>query len=63
MVAGILELIGVTTHNIHASAAGLVLASIVWLPVTGAEGARGHLCWAALGPALLYGSIDLRHGV
>src|SRR5919201_960488 len=45
-LAGALELIGVTTRNIEAAGAGLALASVVWLPVTGRWGARGHLCWA-----------------
>jgi cellulose synthase/poly-beta-1,6-N-acetylglucosamine synthase-like glycosyltransferase len=45
-IAGILALIGVTTRNIEASAAGLAVASLVWLPVTRRWGARGHLCWA-----------------
>jgi cellulose synthase/poly-beta-1,6-N-acetylglucosamine synthase-like glycosyltransferase len=45
--AAALELIGVTTRNLEVAAAGLVVAGIVWLPVTGRWGARGHLCWAA----------------
>jgi cellulose synthase/poly-beta-1,6-N-acetylglucosamine synthase-like glycosyltransferase len=45
-MAVLLRLIGVTTRNIEAVSAGLVLASIVWLPVTRRWGARGHLCWA-----------------
>jgi glycosyltransferase involved in cell wall biosynthesis len=45
--AAALELIGVTTRNVEVAAAGLAVASVVWLPVTGRWGARGHLCWAA----------------
>jgi glycosyltransferase involved in cell wall biosynthesis len=47
VVAGILALIGVTVRNIEAVAAGLVLASLLWLPFTRRWGARGHVCWAA----------------
>src|SRR4051794_41909071 len=58
VVAGILELIGVTTHNIHASAAGLGLARNVLLPVPGAEGARGPPLWGAPRPAPLSRPVD-----
>ena len=45
--AGLLALIGVTAQNLVAGAAGLVVTSIVWLPVTRRWSARAHLCWAA----------------
>ena len=46
VVVAILALLGVTAVNIAAAAAGLVLASVVWLPVTRRWNARAHLCWA-----------------
>ena len=45
-VVGILGLIGVTAGNIVAAAAGLTLATVVWLPVTRRWNARAHVCWA-----------------
>jgi cellulose synthase/poly-beta-1,6-N-acetylglucosamine synthase-like glycosyltransferase len=47
VVVGLLQLVGVTTRHTEVAAAGLVLAALVWLPVTGRWGARGHVCWAA----------------
>src|SRR5689334_17014084 len=47
IVAALLALIGATTRNIEAAAAGLAIASLVWLPVTRRWGPRGHVCWAA----------------
>ena len=47
VVVGILQLIGVTTRHTEVAAAGLIVAALVWLPVTGRWGARGHVCWAA----------------
>jgi cellulose synthase/poly-beta-1,6-N-acetylglucosamine synthase-like glycosyltransferase len=45
-VAGLLRLLNVSQHNLVAAAAGLALASAVWLPVTRRWNARAHLCWA-----------------
>jgi cellulose synthase/poly-beta-1,6-N-acetylglucosamine synthase-like glycosyltransferase len=47
IVAAALRLLGVSRHNLVAAAAGLVLASLVWLPVTRRWNARAHLCWAS----------------
>ena len=47
VVAVALELLGVSPHNLTAGIAGLVLASLVWLPVTRRWNARAHLCWAS----------------
>ena len=38
--------LGVTEHNTIAGAAGLAVASLIWLPVTRRWNARAHLCWA-----------------
>jgi glycosyltransferase involved in cell wall biosynthesis len=46
-VAGVLRLIGATEHNLLAGAAGVVAASLIWLPVTRRWSARAHLCWAS----------------
>src|SRR5580693_8743021 len=46
-VAGVLRLIGATEHNLLAGAAGVVVASLVWLPITRRWSARAHLCWAS----------------
>ena len=46
LVVGALRLLGVTEHNAIAGAAGLAVASLVWLPVTRRWNARGHLCWS-----------------
>ena len=46
-VAGFLRLIGATEHNLLAGAAGVVVASLVWLPMTRRWSARAHLCWAS----------------
>ena len=48
VVAAILKVIGVSSHNLVAGLAGLVAASIIWLPATRRWNARAHLCW---GPA------------
>src|SRR3984957_9436017 len=45
-VGGVLRLIGATEHNLLAGAAGVVAASLIWLPVTRRWSARAHLCWA-----------------
>ena len=46
-VAVALRLLGATEHNLVAGAAGVVVASLVWLPVTRRWSARAHLCWAS----------------
>src|SRR6478609_6695079 len=46
-VAGVLRLLGVSQHNLIAGVAGLVFASLIWLPVTRRWSARAHLCWAS----------------
>jgi cellulose synthase/poly-beta-1,6-N-acetylglucosamine synthase-like glycosyltransferase len=47
VTAAILWLFGVTTANTEAGAIGLVLVSLLWLPVTRRWSARAHVCWAA----------------
>jgi cellulose synthase/poly-beta-1,6-N-acetylglucosamine synthase-like glycosyltransferase len=46
VVAVALRLIGVTSRNDLAGVAGLIFASVVWLPVTRRWNARAHLCWS-----------------
>jgi glycosyl transferase family 2 len=46
-VAAALRLLGVSKHNLVAGIAGVVFASLVWLPVTRRWNARAHLCWAS----------------
>src|SRR6202035_3147705 len=46
-VGGVLRLIGATEHNLLAGAAGVVAASLIWLPVTRRWSARAHLCWSS----------------
>src|ERR1700677_480953 len=45
-VAGVLRLIGATEHNLVAGAAGVLVASLIWLPVTRRWSARANLCWS-----------------
>jgi hypothetical protein len=45
--AGVLRLLGATEHNLVAGAAGVVFASLIWLPVTRRWSARAHVCWAS----------------
>ena len=45
--AGVLRLLRATERNLVAGVAGLVLASLVWLPVTRRWSARAHLCWSS----------------
>jgi cellulose synthase/poly-beta-1,6-N-acetylglucosamine synthase-like glycosyltransferase len=45
--AGVLRLLHATEHNLVAGVAGLVVASVVWLPVTRRWNARAHLCWSS----------------
>ena len=46
-VAVVLRLLGASEHNLIAGVAGLVFASVIWLPVTRRWSARAHLCWAS----------------
>ncbi len=46
-VAGVLRLLHASEHNLVAGLAGVVFASLVWLPVTRRWNARAHLCWAS----------------
>jgi hypothetical protein len=45
--AGVLRLLHATEHNLVAGAAGVVLASLIWLPVTRRWSGPAHLCWAS----------------
>jgi cellulose synthase/poly-beta-1,6-N-acetylglucosamine synthase-like glycosyltransferase len=45
--AAALRLIHATEHNLIAGVAGVVVASLAWLPVTRRWNARAHLCWSA----------------
>ena len=47
VVAGVLRLLSESQGDIIAGSAGIVVASLVWLPVTRRWTARAHLCWAA----------------
>ena len=42
-----LRLLGATEHNLLAGVAGVVAASLIWLPVTRRWSARAHVCWAS----------------
>src|SRR5512146_2512947 len=44
--AGALTLLGVTAGNAIAGAAGIVVVSLAWLPVTRRWSARAHVCWS-----------------
>ena len=44
VVAGILRVLGVSSHNLSAGVGGLVFASLVWMPVTRGWSARAHIC-------------------
>ena len=46
-VAGVLRLLGASQHNLIAGTAGVVFASLIWLPVTRRWSARAHLCWSS----------------
>ena len=46
-VAVVLRLLGASQHNLLAGTAGVVFASLIWLPVTRGWSARAHLCWAS----------------
>ena len=45
-VAGVLKLLSVSEHRLIIGAASVVIASLIWLPVTRRWRARAHLCWA-----------------
>ncbi|HEY2505352.1 MAG TPA: glycosyltransferase [Streptosporangiaceae bacterium] len=47
LTAGAMRLFGDSSHYATIGADGLVLGSVVWLPVTRRWNARGHLCWSA----------------
>ena len=47
VVVAALRLLGDSEHLAIDGAAGLVVASLVWLPVTRRWNARGHLCWSS----------------
>src|SRR6266576_1406655 len=47
VVAGGLKLLGVSQSNLITAIAGVVFASLVWLPVTRRWNARAHLAWAS----------------
>src|SRR5216683_855919 len=44
---GVLRLLHATEHNLVAGVAGLLIASLIWLPVTRRWNARAHLCWSS----------------
>jgi hypothetical protein len=46
-VAGVLRLLHATERNLVAGVAGLVVASLIWLPATRRWTARAHLCWSS----------------
>jgi hypothetical protein len=47
VVAVILRVIGVSSHNLSAGVAGIVFASLAWMPMTRGWSARAHMCWAS----------------
>jgi cellulose synthase/poly-beta-1,6-N-acetylglucosamine synthase-like glycosyltransferase len=47
IVVAALRLLGDSEHLAIDGAAGLLVASLVWLPVTRRWNARGHLCWSS----------------
>ncbi len=46
-VAVVLRLLGASQHNLVAGVAGIVFASLIWMPVTRRWSARAHMCWAS----------------
>jgi len=46
-VAGVLKLLGVAERNLVTGVAAVVIASLIWLPVTRRWKARAHLCWTS----------------
>jgi cellulose synthase/poly-beta-1,6-N-acetylglucosamine synthase-like glycosyltransferase len=47
VVAGALRLLGATEHNLVAGVAGVIVASLIWLPMTRRWTARAHVAWAS----------------
>jgi cellulose synthase/poly-beta-1,6-N-acetylglucosamine synthase-like glycosyltransferase len=47
IVVACLRLLGDSEHLAIDAAAGFIVASLVWLPVTRRWNARGHLCWSS----------------
>ena len=47
IVAGVLELLNATQHNVIVSVAAVTVASLIWLPFTRRWSARGHMCWSS----------------
>ncbi len=47
IVVAVLRLLGDSEHYAIDGAAGLAVASLIWLPVTRRWNARGHLCWSS----------------
>ena len=47
LVGVALRLLGATEHNLIAGAAGVVVASLIWLPATRRWTARAHLAWSS----------------
>jgi cellulose synthase/poly-beta-1,6-N-acetylglucosamine synthase-like glycosyltransferase len=45
--AAVLRLLHATEHNLVAGAAGVLVACLIWLPVTRRWNARAHLCWSS----------------
>ena len=45
-VAGVLKLLQVSEHHLVIGIAAVIIASLIWLPVTRKWNARAHLCWA-----------------
>src|SRR5712692_3953092 len=46
-VVGVLKLLSVAERNLVISVAAVVIASLIWLPVTKRWKARAHLCWTS----------------
>jgi len=46
-VAVVLRLLGASQHNLVAGVAGVMFASLIWMPVTRRWSARAHMCWAS----------------
>src|SRR5215470_13878809 len=46
-VGGVLKLVNVSQHNLTVGVAAVIIASLIWLPLTRRWKARAHLCWAS----------------
>src|SRR5262249_18351024 len=46
LTAGLLDVVGSTRRSLVAAVAGIVLMSLVWMPITRSWGAAAHLCWS-----------------